>query len=262
MGKNSRNLALMLAFFVGVNQSDAATIVSSYPVTADGSSFSFSDVAWESFGFKTGPVDAYRLDAVTMRLSGHGAGEVHVSIFDTVTRSRACGWSQAGGTTYCNYLAPGTSVGSLGSLPVQAKSDYKFRPVADLTLLPDTLYWVVFKGSRGASFKYFERPASDIPYTGDPGYGFSPWQGLYTSETGAKPFDFAKSPGFDQWIAPGVTQPSVLGQDWMYHSGLNIYSVEGTRIAVAVPEPSTAALFLAGGLVVALRRRALPRRLR
>lgn len=245
-----------LAVAIAAGQAGAASILSSYPVGIEGSSFTFSASSWESFGFKTGPTNTYLLDSVTMRLSAGQAGIVDVSLYGTTTRTRPCGWSQDTGTKYCNYLAPDKPIGSFVSTLVGAKADYTFRPASELTLLPETLYWVVFKAAGGESFRYYERPFSDVPHTGDPGQGLSPWKGLYSSQTGAQPFDFAKSPGFDLNPAPGVFVPSVLGQDWMYHSGLNIYSIEGTLLPAAIPEPTTLALMLVGGLVLIAYRRA------
>lgn len=234
-------------------QASAVEILGSYPVRTEGSSFAFSATKWEAIGFRMGNVGNYSLDTVTMRLSGSVAGEVSVALYDTVVRSRPCGWSIDAGTMYCDYKAPGTAIADLSNEVVHAKADYEFQARGVVPLKQDTLYWIVFKPTEAKTFRYYEHAYSDVPYTGNPGHGLSPWQGLYRSEAGVTPVDFAFSPGYDNFYGPGDIAPGVLGQDWSSHSGLNILRVTGSLLAV--PEPSTPAMFFLGGLGLLMFRR-------
>lgn len=231
----------------------AEIILSSYPVRTEGSSFAFSSTSWEAIGFRTGSGYSYDLRSITMRLSSLSGGLVEVGVYSSGVRQFECGWSQWGGSTYCSYRAPESLIGQLHPQSISTKDDYKFLANGLTRLLPDTLYWIVFKGVGSGDFKYYEHAYADVPYTGDPGWGFSPWQGLYRSEVGATPYDFEKSPGYGSY-SNGTFIPGVIGYDWSPHSGLNAIEIIGA--ASTVPEPSTFALLFIATLGCLLADRA------
>jgi hypothetical protein len=236
MKNRFRKLAVLMSTLALAGTVQATNILSSYSAgnsDQTGPMFSVTDEKWESFGFKTGSDGTYSVDSVTMRMSGLVAGEVAVSIYDSVTRSSPCEWAPGG---ICSYIAPGQSIGALESQSVQAKADYKFDATTNISLSPSTLYWVVFRGAGSQAINYYE-----YQYPGDP------WYSPFRSETGAKIHDFMKSPGYGHYVG-GVNIPGVLGQDWSVHSGLNLLQVEGT--IQAIPEPSTVWLMLIGFIAV------------
>lgn len=243
---------MLAALLASISVSSAATaIVSSYPVRSEGSSFGFSSSSWEAFGFTMGTGPSYEVESITMRLSGQVEGRVSVAIYSSTSRTYTCGWTPGG---FCSYEAPNVSLGNVGTQLVGLEADYTFATQSGPELQGNTRYWVVFQGIDPGIFRYYEHSYSDVPYTGDPGHGFSPWQGLYSSEAGATPFGFAKSPGYDQNPASGVFIPGILGQDWSYHSGLNVMNISGS--AIAVPEPVSIWLAIAAllGVLVGPRR--------
>lgn len=200
----------------------------------------FSSSVWESFSFTTGS-QAYALDSVSMHLSSVVPGSVQVSLYSQMLRSYYCGWGPGG---MCTTSAPGLSLSVAGLQTVQGEGAYTFKFAQRPVLQADTIYWIVFQGLGDAALKYYEFGYESLPN----------WKDLWESETGAEVYQFARSPSH---IPPCSTcDPYELGVDWMVHSGINVFQVDGTRVA-EVPEPGSlplVALGLAGALAFTSRR--------
>lgn len=249
-----KSLAVAVSFsFTLLGSATASSILTTYPAVQEGISFSFSSTKWESVGFRTGAAGSYDLDSVVMRLSSLEPGEVTVGIYASGRRTMQSGWGIETGPTYYQYNAPDVLIGSQAVQAVNDKADYAFS-FADVTLAPNTMYWVVFKALGDATFKYYENNVSQVHF--DPITSHSDWQSIYKSETGATIYDFASSPCSSLAWCPNNS----LGYDWTYHSGLNMIGIDGSPHDV--PEPASTVLAGVGlaCLIVARRRRHCPDR--
>ena len=243
-----KSLAVAVGLSVSLlNSAAAEAILTTYPTVREGIGFSFSSTQWEAVGFRTGATGFYDLQSVVMRLSSEQPGDVAVGIYASGRKTKQGGWSIDSGPIYYQYNTPDALVGSQTVQSVSDKADYSFA-FSDVTLAPNTLYWIVFKALGDETFKYYWNDVSQIHY--DPITSYSDWKSLYKSETGASIYDFASSPcQFAQCSG------DILGYDWTYHSSLNIIGINGSPRDV--PEPASAALAGIGiaSLIVAQRGR-------
>lgn len=231
---------LALVALCGAAATANADVILSSSHRAPGMGIDFSSSAWESFSFTTGS-QAYALDSVSIHLSSVVPGPAQVSLYTQMLRPEYCGWTPDG---MCLTSAPGVSLSVADLQYVEERGDYTFEFAQRPILAADSIYWIVFQGIGDAALRYYEFTYENLP----------DWRDLWLSETGAEVYQFARSPSR---IPPCSTcDPYELGVDWMVHSGINVFQVDGTRVA-EVPEPGSlplVALGLAGALAFTSRR--------
>ena len=195
-----------------IAQAQGTLYLSSLGLTSSGSSPVGSD-CWLAADFWTGNnAGGYSLNSVQLALTDASG---------TPSGFTAMIYNEVSG----KGLVPGSSLGALnGSLDPVAAGTYTYSPSANLTLSPNTVYFIVLTGGTAVA---------------NGAYGWS-----FTST-----YPPASSGG---WHGDEAFLSSSDGLNWEgFTSALAQFGINGT----AVPEPSTLGLFVLGGFFLAWRHR-------
>jgi hypothetical protein len=193
-------------------QAQGTTYLSGLSPTVTGTASAGSD-DWLAAGFGTGSnPDGYTLDSIQLGMANATGSPDDFTVMIYLGSPTA--------------ILPGTSIGTLdGSANPSTASDYTYTPASDLTLLPNTTYFIVVTaGTPTASGAYMWEEGT-YPPNSSGGWGAGN-RLLYSTDDGS------------MW---SILQP---------YPSIAQYAIN----AAPVPEPGEFALFTLGALSLGLRR--------
>jgi len=159
--------------------------------------------SWQAVGFQTGnAAGGYSLDSIQLAMTDASG---HPILFSAMIYKQVIGGPP--------ISSPGSSIGTLtGSANPALGDTYSYTPVGNITLSPDTLYFIVVTAASGVA-----NGAYDWSYAGansyNPNDSWSSQGGLWTSGSGAISSWNSTTTIFPQYAinASPVPEPSVFG---------------------------------------------------